>query len=239
MNILALIYSFTINGDPIEATIGATVVDKLEEPLDEGAVNIPITVTKKQKKMLGLLKIGIKEVNDSTQETISNKEFTYLIVSDKVTAVSKDLIYEHQLTAIEYTHKLDKYLVNTLTFTKPFPVKRKAPFRYEFSNLGAGTEMFALLPNVEFNERYYVGEEITIKQVGSAKRTGGVIQDVLVKSNAPDNDDIKNITDGDITFNFTTSGNYEIGVGILVNDVFTPISNLIDILWNFNKSLKC
>ena len=37
-------YEIKLNDEPLKALIGFTVVEKLEEPLDEGAFEIPITV---------------------------------------------------------------------------------------------------------------------------------------------------------------------------------------------------
>ncbi|NCU40114.1 hypothetical protein EOL99_04490, partial [Candidatus Falkowbacteria bacterium] len=113
-----------MNSEPLLATIGASTQEKLEEALDESVLHIPITVRNYEYKMYGLLKITADD------EVNTPLEFTYLIISDEVGLESFDGYYSHSLHAVEYTNKLDKYLVNSLTFTKPFVQKRRAPFEY-------------------------------------------------------------------------------------------------------------
>jgi hypothetical protein len=79
---LAFNYSFKLNDEPIEATIGATVVDKLEEALDEGAINLPITVLRKEKPMLGLLEITIEE-ESKVCEFVVDPSLQYITNSDE------------------------------------------------------------------------------------------------------------------------------------------------------------
>ena len=153
-------YTFKLNGEALYATLGAMVSEKLEEPLDESNIHIPITVRDYEYKMLGLLEIT------ATDGTIT-KNFTYLILSDRVKDISKSGFYSHDLTAVEYTVGLDWKLVHTLTFTEPFLQKTRAPFEYD--NNGGGLSTF--FPKVEISANYFVGEEITIFQVGSIIET--------------------------------------------------------------------
>ena len=160
---MAIEYSFLLNGEALYATLGATTVDKLEEALDESVLHIPITVRDYEYKMYGLLEIT---ANDTVNDPLN---FTYLIMSDDVNVVSKDGFYSHDLKAIEYTNKLDKFLVNSATFTKPFIQKRRAPFVYEGQEQTDLGFILAIMPEgIEIYSHYFTNETITIPQVGGA-----------------------------------------------------------------------
>jgi uncharacterized repeat protein (TIGR02543 family) len=217
---MAFEYSFKLNGVELYATLGANTIDKLEEAMDETAFHIPITVLDFEYKMFGLLQVEIKDDNDDTLT------FDYLIMSDEVTVLSKDGWYSHSVTAIEYTHKLDKYLVNTLTFTKPFSRKVRAPFEYlnGFDIITPQTYMKAILPRVEINEFHTVGEEIIVKSVGVAKYPDPLYgsanseffdKDVYIRV---DSESYHNLTVGDFEYTFTTGGYRTITVGVIIDE---------------------
>lgn len=159
---MALTYDIKINGVRVDATIGVAVHDKLEEAMDEGALNLPITTFNYPYKILGLLEINI---SDGTNPDI---DYQLLVISDSISVSSKDGFYEHNLTVLEYTHKLDKMFISALTFTQPFYRKARAPFEFKgFIPQG----IISLHPSVYVNETYFVNESVTFSQVGQCVAT--------------------------------------------------------------------
>ena len=225
---MALSYSFILNGQTLEATIGAVVYDKLEEAMDEAALNIPITILNVPHSIFGLLEITAK---DSTTE----KKFNYIIISDDVSISSKDGFYEHSLMAIEYTHKLDKNFLSALTFTKPFLKRSRAPFSFLNKVELSGTNPVSfgtqeLFPKVEFLENYFVNEEFKIIQVGQAlvlrEGLNNSLEDVQVRTNINSNKNMEvyNITQSELSITLRDDfGDFEIEVGYVEGDVFVPV----------------
>lgn len=226
---MALSYSFILNGQTLDATIGAVVYDKLEEAMDEAALNIPITILNVPHSIFGLLEITAK---DSSAE----KKFSYIIISDTVTLSSKEGFYEHSLIAIEYTHKLDKNFVSALTFTKPFLKTNRAPFQFlrnpdiNISSTSYSELSAELFPKVEFKENYFVNEVLKVPQVGQAlvARDGllNTLEDVQVRTNINilKNMEIYNLTNGDLEITLRDDfGDYEIEVGYIESEVFIAI----------------
>lgn len=200
---MALTYQIKINNRTLQATIGVAVHEKLEEALDEAAFHLPITVKGYSEKMLGLLQIVASDGN-------YEKSFDLLVISDKVSTQSKEGFYSHDLMAIEYTHKLDKIFISALTFTKPFVRKTRAPFKYlgeaidiDADNTSSPYIAEQLLPKIDFQENYFVNQQIFLKQVGKAftNYEDGTLQDVYVRVSFPNENFIpQNLTSSDITF---------------------------------------
>ena len=220
-------YQIRLNGEPIFATLGATVVDKLEEPLDEGALHIPITTRNVEYEMLGLLDIQVSKTGQTTQR------FTYLVLSDKVTVKSKDGFYSHDLTVVEYTYKFDKYLVNALTFTKPFEKKVRAPFTYnEVVSVTTGLTIapYYFYDDIYINETYFVNKEYTFSQTSQIDVLNNTInysdayfdkKDVYISF---DGGTPLNLTTSNITHTFTTKGFKDIEIGYYdTTPTFIPI----------------
>ncbi|MCK9319946.1 hypothetical protein, partial [Methanoculleus sp.] len=110
---MAFRYSFELNGVELkDISIGSTVIDKLEEPLDEGAFKLAFTTREIEYKMLGYLKIRVKDYDDTNDNNVET--FEYIVISDEVTEGSKYGDFIHDLVVVEYTHKYDKYLVYSL-----------------------------------------------------------------------------------------------------------------------------
>jgi hypothetical protein len=220
---MAFNYKFTLNGETLDATIGAMTHDKLEEAMDEGAIHLPITTLGFPKKILGLLNITVEQNSQS-------KKFDYLIISDEVELVSRDGFYSHNLTALEYTHKLDKYFVSALTFTKPFLRKTRAPFKFiDNSTLPQATNGYGqILPTVQFEENYLSNESIIIPRVESAYIYDPILNqttlyDVIIKTNLIGYSLNYNLTNGNLTFEMPNdSGDFYFEVGFLDDGVFNP-----------------
>lgn len=206
---MALDYQIKINGTTLDATIGVSVHDKLEEALDESGVHLPITVLDYPQKMLGLLEITI---DDGSNDEV----FNYLVISDEVQVQSKDGFYNHSLTAIEYTHKLDKFFISALTFTNPFAKRSRAPF--QTYNTG---QQYEVLPTVQFQENYFTDEVVTLSQVRTGYFKDGAVSiiDVYVRTNVngTSNTDFttpKNLSSNDVTYTMpTTAGDFYFDVG--------------------------
>lgn len=157
-------YEIKLNEQPLNVTLGVVAIKKLQEPLDEGALNIPVTVFDYEYKMLGLL--TIKVIGDFTEKT-----FTYFIDNDEVVPLSKDGLYTHNLTLIEYTYLYDTKLIKALTFTQPLQAKRKAPFYVNYEGtLGFWNSAYRdyWIPPIDLLERYYTNETYVIPQCEQA-----------------------------------------------------------------------
>jgi len=224
-------YKFRLNDEPLFATMGATVVDKLEEALDEGVLNIPITVLNYEYKMFGLLQITSK---DLTVTPNLEKTFNYLILSDTVNIISKNGYFSHDIKAVEYTHKLDKYLVNALTFTRPKEKTFRAPFDYNDSGLPLGVAIKAYIPKIHVQNTYILGEEYTFKQVGQGRYYNGTSPNYLVNIGIQFTlTTEQNLTNGDVVHTFTQKGFNNVVIGIYDNDglfrqVYSYLVNVVD-----------
>lgn len=153
-------YVCKLNGETLPITLGATVVDKLEEALDEGALHLPITTMGYEYKMYGLLTLSAKD----TKANIT-KNFAYLVTDDKVKAVSKSGYYSHDLTVVEYSQKMQNYLIKTLTFTQPINSKGIAPFTTRVRD----TDEQWYFHNIRANAYYSTNETIKIAPTPKAK----------------------------------------------------------------------
>lgn len=211
---MAFNYTFTLNGEPLDATIGVMVHDKLEEAMDENAIHLPITTYNFQYKIMGLLQIT------ATDGAIS-KSFNFIVISDEVNDVSKDGFYSHNLVALEYTHKLDKFFLSALTFTNTFSRSSRAPFEYLYENAG-------LFPEITFKETYFTNENIVINQQPKARVedpiTNSAEKDVYLKTNLPlyDGFDVYNLGIGSYTFNTgDIAGDYYFLIGTYIDGIFT------------------
>ncbi|MCK9320214.1 hypothetical protein, partial [Methanoculleus sp.] len=208
---MAFQYTFKLNGEALYATLGAMVSDKLEEPLDESNIHIPITVRDYEYKMLGLLEIT------ATDGTIT-KNFTYLILSDRVKDISKSGFYSHDLTAVEYTVGLDWKLIHTLTFTEPFLQKTRAPFYFNFGESGSFRASF---PEVELKSNYFTNDYILIGGLGTAiLPTVGTIYDsntvyARYRVNEGTWTTQVDVSTSSLAITFSTKGLYEIQIGLV------------------------
>lgn len=165
-------YLIELNGNEIKnVTIGVNIVDKFEEPLDEGHLMLPISTRGYEYDMRGVLSITMQD-DDEVME-----KFDFLIIKDSVIATSKYGYYSHNLMVVEYTHKLDNYLVHTLTKTKVLNDDTPARFQYhpdewENANLtfdettcSGSLNMRGYVQPISIKSRYFSGDSIVIPQV--------------------------------------------------------------------------
>ena len=153
-------YEIKLNGSPLDVTQGMVVVKKLQEPLDDGALNIPIAIRDIEYEMFGFLTTRIIG-------NLGEKNFTYFIQKDEVEPLTKDGIYTHNLTLIEYTYSYDTRLLKALTFTQNLQYNKNATFYVNTSTQGSSYN-FAnkdfWIPPINFKERYVVGKTTIVPQ---------------------------------------------------------------------------
>ena len=153
---MAFRYSFELNGVELkDISIGSTVIDKLEEPLDEGAFKLAFTTREIEYKMLGYLKIRVKDYDDTNDNNVET--FEYIVISDEVTEGSKYGDFIHDLVVVEYTHKYDKYLVHSLAKTKIFKDNNKAKFEF-YPRTNVDVEYNKPLGDYAYNLRVWLPE---------------------------------------------------------------------------------
>lgn len=157
-------YEIKLNNEPLKATLGATVVRKLQEPLDEGALHIPITVFDYEYEMFGNLYIKITDI-----KTTQSKEFTYLIAKDTVKVLSTEGIYSHDLKVIEYSYAYTTKLIERLNFTRRIKNNRKAPFfthaTQTVASNGIAIEPSYYIAPLELDQYYETNTQYTLNQV--------------------------------------------------------------------------
>ena len=212
-------YAFKLNGEPLFVKLGATVVDKLEEALDEGAFNIPITVRDIEYKMYGLLEIKFIDKNN-VEET-----FEYLIYDDSVSISSKDRFYTHEVSALEYSGKLDIKYINALTFTQPLYNDSLAPFTVANNNSGlsSGNRYLWFSKGIKIKSHYYIGETETIPVVPTVTKFTGLGYIQGLKAYVRFDGNIYYISDTQATLTFNQTGLFNIEQGYLDEDNVTLV----------------
>ncbi len=223
---MAYKYLFKLNEIELQdVQIGVDILEKLEEPMDEAGLHLPLTLLDYEYDMRGLLVIQMRD------EYNTYKEFNFLVISDRVNVGSKYGEWIHDLLVLEYTHKFDMYLIHAMTFTKPLISERNARFRtYRVNECGLsaiGMRAFVQLPKVQ--EEYFANQPITFKQVpqanvavGNEEVSGGyfesVLTDVYIKYTHTDlsgtvTTQTEVLSDDDVTWTFT-QGSLEIEISI-------------------------
>jgi len=227
-------YQYKLNGEDITeyVSIGQSLIEKLEEPLDDGSITLPFTMRNYEYPMRGLLEIGVKDSNDV------EKNFTLLIYADVVEEGSKYGEWIHTISILEYTHIYDNYLFHTLTITKGTKNDRLARFllKNNINVIVEGSNTKTLLykqPYVEVKEVYETGT-VVFNQTAQAKQyidsfLGYVGKDVYLTTDAPGNTE-QCISDGDVTFNFTTPGRYKIIMRVDMWDYAGSEDNVVDFI---------
>ena len=167
-------YSFKINGNELPMVqMGVGLVDKLEEPLDNGTMVLPLVLRDIPYKMLGTLSISIYD-NDILKDT-----FHYLILNDNVTNQGAYGYYTHSFVLSEYTSKLNFYGPNNIAKTLDIENDKPAPFEIIRGNVifTTGTnhsgnikryfvQENVYLPKIDFKTTYRENETINISKVG-------------------------------------------------------------------------
>lgn len=109
---MALSYAFYIDKKRVYGIdIGFSTNNNWEEALDDLSFTLPAEKLNTPYKMFSLVEIII---NDGTE----SRTREYILIDDQVTEVSKYGYYKHDIYAIEYTDKLNKYLISGFASSK-------------------------------------------------------------------------------------------------------------------------
>ena len=166
-------YEFKLNKQKITGVeIGFSTVRKWEEALDEAKLSLPLMETDSPLSMLGLLQIEINEISSySSMTSIATKSYDFLIYSDVISEATKYGRYKHELSMIEYTAKLDYYIMPSLAKSRSIISNVQAPFITDnFINGGTndGYQITVRLPFIDIKATYMSGTNITFSQVEEA-----------------------------------------------------------------------
>ena len=165
-------YEFKLNRTKISGgEIGFSTSRKWEEALDEAKLSLPFLTSSTPYPMYGLLQIEITEV-DTDEIVVDTESYDMLIMSDRVAPSTRYGYYRHDINAIEYTAKLDAYIMNSLAKSRSIINQTPAPFDViEQLNNPFGDNQFTTLVNVEpidVKTTYYANTEIVFEQVRQA-----------------------------------------------------------------------
>ncbi len=246
---MPFLFEFFLNDTKIKnVEIGFTHSRKWEEALDEAKISLPFYDSEEPVSQYGLLKILVREVDNYTDMTLIKTEtINMLVVSDTVKLTSQYGIWRHDIQAVEYTAKLDTYIMASLARTRDIENTNRAKFQMTDisiqlnggSNGLKGNEInynqFVWLPPVTIQENYYTNKDYVIPQVIEAYQAGDSIAGELFKySRRPVVlrviDNVTGITgipqylsNGDITLSFENAGSYYIEYGLDAEDFSTEI----------------
>jgi len=125
-------YEFYIDTEKLDnVEMGFSTSRKWEEALDEARLVVPFSyLNRTPYKMFSLLTILIHEMDSYTDVTPNETQtHYYLVYSDKVDPVGVYGYYKHTVNAIEYTAKLDAYIVSQLSKSRSITNDIPAPFQ--------------------------------------------------------------------------------------------------------------
>ena len=226
---MPFLYEFTIDNELVEGQIGFSTSRKWEEALDEATLVIPFTYESETPyKMFSMLNIEISEIdNYLDRNTIDTRTYEFIIYSDNVKSLGSYGYYRHQVNAIEYTAKLDYYMINNLSKSRSVLKDTQAPFRIDEITSSSETQWFAkvTLEDIGLKENFYANRDLEIGLVYEAyvasssetegfKRTGAVIKTnaTLVSGTSP-----HTLSDGPATWVFP-EGEWEIEYGFISDE---------------------
>jgi|GEM_PF-5722708 len=239
-------YEFHLNGAKLKGIeIGFSHSRKWEEALDEAKLSIPFYESEEPVSQYGLMEITITEVEDYTDlddlTVIATETLEMLVYSDKVSVTSQYDIWRHDINIIEYTAKLDAYIMASLARTRDLENTNLAKFELTddgiiFNNggdfdLNAYPSQFAYnqyvwLPPVHIQQNYYTDTNYTIDQVSQAYQANEFVYGYLwsynrrptvfriVNVDTSSTGAWQTLSSGDVTISFTTTGNYYIEYGL-------------------------
>lgn len=169
-----LFYEIKLNGKDItnSVSIGATIQEKLAEPMDDGSIHLPLSILDIEYTMKGFLEITIEEDEDL-------RKYEFLIINDNVNEGSKYGDYKHDLTVMEYSGKADDYIIRSFASTKIIKEEGEAPFTYNSYDINGFTSdnngeiwiyQRLYMPKIDVKKMYYADEPIVIESVGYGKQ---------------------------------------------------------------------
>ena len=178
---MPFLYEFYLNKTKLTGIeIGFSTSRKWEEALDEAKLSIPFYNSDVPFSQYGLLEIEIQEVDNYTDlNEIATKTFAMLVVSDRVSLTSQYSVYRHDISAVEYTAKLDAYIMSSLAKTRS--IENKLPAKFEITTDGGiinhaiqisakAIDFYAnaILPPFTVKQTYYVNKVYTFSQIAQA-----------------------------------------------------------------------
>lgn len=166
-------YEFYIDTEKLDnVEMGFSTSRKWEEALDEARLVVPFSyLNRTPYKMFSLLTILIHEMDSYTDVTPNETQtHYYLVYSDKVDPVGAYGYYKHTVSAIEYTAKLDAYIISQLSKSRSIINNVQAPFTVnELINYNDGSNheyaINATLKKIDVFKTMYANHEITFPQV--------------------------------------------------------------------------
>ena len=242
---MPFVYEFKLNGKKIrDIEHGFSTSRKWEEALDEAKLSLPFTTTDEPYSMYGLLDIVIYQVdNYKDYNILDTKTFEMLIISDRVSPTGVYGKFRHDINAIEYTAKLDAYMVSSFVRSLSIVNRVQAPFITTENEDFIGQPLSStnkvslglFLEPIKVKDTYFTNEPITFNKVAKGyQRIANVYDDrmtyrrcdVLLKTTAPVpiNDKTVILNEGSVEWVITTPGRYEITYGARVKDMFA-VSN--------------
>ena len=225
---MPFLYEFKIDNEKIEVQIGFSTSRKWEEALDESTLIIPFSFENEiPHKMLSILDIEITEIDNYTdRNVVATREYEYIIYSDNVTSIGSYGYYRHQVNAIEYTAKLDYYMINNLSKSRSVLKNTQAPFTTQNVPASLNTHWYATatLENINLKEDFYANTDLVIDQVYQAYVASGVEtlnykrSDAVISTNATlvSGTTPHTLSDGPATWVFP-EGEWEIEYGIIAD----------------------
>ena len=225
---MPFLYEFKIDNVKVEGQIGFSTSRKWEEALDEATLVIPFTYENDTPyKMFSILNVEIMEIDNYTDKnTIETRTYEFIVYSDNVKSLGSYGYYRHQVNAIEYTAKLDYYMINNLSKSRSVLKNTQAPFTTENIPHSLGTNWFATatLENINLKEDFFANKDLVFDQVYQAyvativepalfKRSDAVIRTnaTLVSGTTP-----HTLSDGPATWVFP-KGEWQIEYGIIAD----------------------
>jgi hypothetical protein len=103
-------YNITINGQAYDVNYDFPITYTLDKTLDFGSINISLLDRKEPFEMYSVVEI-----------TRDNDEIEYFLVSGDIIKISSynPVLYSHTIQLVEYTKKLETYLISAASFTQP------------------------------------------------------------------------------------------------------------------------
>lgn len=125
-------FNIRINGELHDIEQGFSTSREFEEALDGGKIKIVLSDLELPIEQYSFVEIVIYEV-DYNEVILDTKREEYLVISDEVVLNSKYGYYEHNLTLLEFTAKLDLYQKSAFQFSKDIFENRNAKYEYILS----------------------------------------------------------------------------------------------------------
>lgn len=235
---MPFLFDFYLNGSRLKnIESGFNDSRKWEEALDETMFSLPFYHSKEPLPMYGLLEIYIREIEKyQSLNVIDSETITRLIISDKVSATSQYGIWRHDIICSEYTTKLDTKIMASLAKTRS--IESLLPARFEITTNGYNINRSSITGGVYYanvwlapfsaKQTYFINKEYIFERVARATQLIGDALDANDKFFRFDNrtayirfknEDTNTVTSwkaisqGNISYIFTSKGNWSIEYG--------------------------